>query len=142
MADNSQITIQGKVMQLIGSTYKIAGKSSIEVWVEGGIAYCSFGDNRNVDLELAKYCVEKRLSVFKGFSYPSHIDMRTIKTISKEARKYFADEGSRGIVAGALIVEFPFSEMLGNIFLTINKPKIPTKLFVNSENALNWLREF
>ena len=52
-----------------------------------------------------------------------------------------AKEGAECITASALLVESALSRMIGNIFLTINKPDVPVKLFTNEQEAKKWLME-
>jgi hypothetical protein len=32
--------------------------------------------------------------------------------------------------------------MMGNFLIIVNKPNIPTKLFTNQEDAINWLKGY
>lgn len=41
----------------------------------------------------------------------------------------------------ALMVESPATRIIGNVFLKVSKPRIPTKLFQNRDAARAWLRE-
>jgi hypothetical protein len=65
--------------------------------------------------------------------------MRGIKSTTKEARRYLATIGATLVMAGALITGSPLNRALGNIFLTIDKPSVPTKLFTSETKALEWL---
>jgi hypothetical protein len=42
----------------------------------------------------------------------------------------------------ALLVGSPMSRAIGNFFIGLNKPLIPTRLFVSEPEALAWLRGF
>ncbi len=95
-----------------------------------------------ITLDVAKQAVEARLRFCEGSSHPALIDMRKIKSVTKEAREYLAREGAEGIRAGALLIGSPLTRMLGNIFLQINKPEVPTRLFTSEESAKQWLRKF
>ena len=78
----------------------------------------------------------------KGISYPVLANIKGVKSITKEAREYLAEEGTRLVKAGAIIIGSPLNKMLGNIFLTINNPKVPTKLFTDEKEAKEWLRQY
>jgi hypothetical protein len=110
--------------------------------LEKNLLRCKYLDGVKIDLPIAKTCVAERLKLVAGKSYPCLVDMTGIMTATKEAREYFANEGSELVAAGALIVKSPFSRTLGNIFLTINQPKTPVKLFTDETAALNWLEQF
>ncbi|HLG03232.1 MAG TPA: STAS/SEC14 domain-containing protein [Bacteroidia bacterium] len=113
----------------------------LKIWIEGGILCCVYADKLSIDLEVAKKCVADRIAFVEGRSYACMIDMRGIHMVSKEARDYFADEGSTLITAGALIIGNPLTRMLGNIFLQVSKPKVPLRLFSDEKNAMQWLKK-
>jgi len=71
------------------------------------------------------------------------IDMTVIKEISKEARDYFANERTASIQrATALLISSPVSKTIGNFFMGLNKPLSPTRLFTDSDKAIQWLHTF
>lgn len=96
-----------------------------------------------IDLSIAKKMISHRLVVSEKKIYPICSDVRSVKKITKEARDYFAsDKGSEGIIASAILIDSPFLTMIGNFFNNINKPKAPSKLFTNEEEAVNWLKNY
>jgi hypothetical protein len=114
----------------------------IKLWIEDGILYSRYANNCTMDIEIAKDCVEKRLTLSQGISYPALVDMRGLQSVTKEAREYMAREGAALITAAALITGSELNRMLGNIFLRINRPKVPLKLFTNEKEAKDWLKQF
>jgi hypothetical protein len=114
----------------------------IKIWKEGGILYSVFAEGLHIDIEIARKCVEARITFSRGISYPVFIDMKGIRSVTKEARDYLADEGSRLIKGGALLVDSALTKMLGNIFLQINKPQVPLKLFTDKDEAREWLQQY
>lgn len=113
----------------------------MRLWIESGIMYCIFAP-KNFDLDIAKQCVEQRIEFSKGISYPACVFIKNIRSADKEVRKYFAKEGNVLIKAGAIIIESPLSEALGNFFIHISKPNVPARLFTDKKEAEKWLREF
>lgn len=113
-----------------------------KMWREEGIVFVKFIDKLDMTLEKAQEGVRTRLKLSGGISYPVLIDMRGIKSVTREAREYLADEGAKLIKAGALIVGSPLNRTLGNIFLWVNKPKVPTRLFTDEKEALKWLEQY
>jgi hypothetical protein len=64
-------------------------------------------------------------------------------SMTKEARDYLSgEEGSRGFIAAALVLESPFSSFLGNFYLTVSKPRMPSKSFTKTSAALKWLAKY
>lgn len=115
----------------------------ITLWMdEEGFLCGRYAQNLHLSLEAAVSVVESRIFFAKGNSYPLLIDMRGIKSTTRQARAYMATVGSTLVKAGALITGSTINRTLGNIFLSIDKPLVPTKLFTNEESAKEWLRQY
>lgn len=112
-------------------TYKFEGSIVIGVYKKVSI-----------DIELARRIVRDRLELFNGKSYPSLADVRELKYVSKEARDYFAKQGTEGITALAIVTGSYLTVVIANLFLTFSKPKMPTRAFKTKEQALKWLQQF
>lgn len=92
------------------------------------------------DLETVKEMVDIRLNATNGKSYPTIANIISIKKIPKDARDFFAsEEGCKGITAAAILIDSPIGSMIGNFWITINKPLRPTKLFTDVSEAKKWL---
>ena len=70
------------------------------------------------------------------------IDIRHVKKITIEARRYYASTDVAGLnLATAFYVDSLISEVIANFFLGINRlGKYPLKCFYNKEAAKAWLR--
>ncbi len=78
-----------------------------------------------------------------GRRRPLLVDMSAIESISREARVYYAGaEAATVLSAVALLVRSPLSRAIGNFFLGLNRPAVPTRLFSAEAEALAWLRGF
>ena len=63
-----------------------------------------------------------------------------ITQFDQGAREYSASEaGSKYTLADALVVKNLAQRILANFYVTVNKPKIPSKTFNSEEEAKNWL---
>jgi len=104
----------------------------------------TYKKNIRINLEIARAIVSTRISFTGGENFPAIIISTGVISIDKPAREYLAsDEGTRGLLASAIIVNSAFSSFLGNFFLTVNKPKkMPVKLFTNIVAAEKWLQQF
>ncbi len=72
---------------------------------------------------------------------PFFMDMRGVTSASKGARKYSKNELGDVLSAMALRVGNTLSRVIGSIFLGIDKPPYPVKLFTSQDKALKWLKE-
>jgi hypothetical protein len=71
------------------------------------------------------------------------IKLDALFKISKEARNYFSNERTASIQrATALLTSSKITVLIANFFMGLNKPKSPTKMFNNSEEAIRWLQKF
>lgn len=82
-------------------------------------------------------------SLIKDKKFPLLIDARGIHSISREAREFFTTRGrDTNINSMAVIIKSTISRVVGNFFMGINKPAVPTRLFENEKEAEEWLKEF
>lgn len=110
---------------------------------EGGIFFMTYKTGP-ITVDIAREIVKKREELMKGEKIWALIDDANLRSIDREARDFLSsDEGIHGIEAGALLVSSPFAKHLANFFLkiTVNKPKIPTRVFSDRGEALTWLKE-
>ena len=68
-------------------------------------------------------------------------DIRSSFTISKEARKFAAFQYA-GRKATAIVSNKFISKIFANLYIYINRPSTPTRLFTTEEKALTWLKGF
>lgn len=115
---------------------------SVTIWKEDGILFCKYIKGLHVTLEIAKQSVETRFSLQKGEICRLLVDMRGIKSVTREAREYLGTVGASRMKAGALIVGSFLNSSIGNVFLLFEKPPVPVKLFRNREKAVEWLKSY
>lgn len=107
---------------------------------EDGIVRTKVKQQAYVGLNEAKENSDAVNSFYFGEKFPLIIDARGIKNITREARVQFSTNGRESYVSYfALIIGSPISRVVGNFFVSINKPKVPTRLFENEKKALRWL---
>ena len=111
--------------------------------LRGQIIYVKYNQGLEHTLEEAKEHIETIKKITKEIRSPMLIDIRPLKSISREARDYYAGEETAKIQSVcALLIEGPVSRVIGNVYLGMNKPRIPTRLFTNEEKAIAWLENF
>ncbi|MDD5434152.1 MAG: hypothetical protein PH343_01855 [Nitrospira sp.] len=94
-------------------------------------------------LDTAKETIAAILTVSKGKKRPLLVDIHAIKSITREAREFFGrDERERELTAIALLVGSPVSRIIGSVFIGINRPPNPLKLFTSEGDAIEWLKAF
>lgn len=112
-------------------------------WIdENDICVTQVKPNAIIEIEDA---LENSASVKKlsdGKIYPMLVNLKEIKSISKEARDHFSmQDRTPGVSAIGILIKSPVSSIIGNFFLGLNKSSVPTKLFTNEVKAKKWLKQ-
>lgn len=69
-------------------------------------------------------------------------DIRMAKPLMPEVRRVYMGESLIAFAAMAMLVRgTPLGRTMGNVYLKIARPAIPTKLFAQEAKALAWLRD-
>lgn len=98
-----------------------------------------------ITLDLAKEIVRKRLELTNGEKVLAIANVEEVAGIDRDARNYLSSaEGTKGIVAGAIITDSAFNKHMANFFMKISfsKALIPGKVFSSEDEAISWLRKF
>jgi hypothetical protein len=108
---------------------------------EDGIAITRVREDAEITIAEAKANTETIIRLTQGRTCPILVDTRMIKSISNEAREHFAMRGRVAHVNSiALLIQSPVSRIIGNFYISLNKPAVPTRLFTDESAALLWLR--
>lgn len=90
----------------------------------------------DVDLTLAD--AQETMAAYSratgGNRCPLFVDTRRMRSMSRESRHYYAS-------AVALLVDTPVSRVLGNFYLGLSNPYLPTRVFTN-ETDVAWLQGY
>jgi len=115
-----------------------------KVWIgEDGIARIIHVPGAEVTLEDAKETMAAYLKINKGKRLPLFVDTKTMRSLAREARKYYAgEEAAKVASAVAIIVGTPVSRVLGNFYLGLSNPHLPSRLFSSENEALAWLKGY
>lgn len=78
-----------------------------------------------------------------GKRMPLCIDISQIGSITREARQYSAGESVEEVISAlAILIGSVMTQVLGNLWLGINKPVFPSRLFTSRDEAMRWLRNY
>jgi hypothetical protein len=113
----------------------------VKFWFEEGIIHGYYKKDCIISLKAAKEIVGLRLKFQQGKTCKGLIYITHIKMVTADAKEYLAKEGYEGIEKAALISSSFFTTVIGNVFISINKPIRPTRLFRKKEDALEWLKQ-
>lgn len=97
----------------------------------------------HIDLDIAREVVRSRRCFTSGKTLAVLILNGGVVSMSKEAREYLASsEGTTEIRAAAIVLESVFGSVLGNFFLSVNKPEMPVRIFSRKHAAIRWLKKY
>ncbi|MDD2920127.1 hypothetical protein [Rhodoferax sp.] len=115
-----------------------------KLWLgDDGIVRIIHVHGAQVTLEDAKETMAAYLKLYKGKRRPLFIDTKTMKSMSRETRQYYAGEEAAKVASvAAIIVGTPVSRVLGNFYIGISNPHLPSRLFTSEDDALEWLKGY
>lgn len=126
------------------SMAEVQSSSVAKVWLgDDGICRIVHVPDAEVDLADAEDTMAAYRRVYGGKRRPLLVDTKTMKSFSREARHYYASEEAAAVAsAAAIIVGTPVSRVLGNFYLGLSNPRLPSRLFSSEEEALKWLQGY
>jgi hypothetical protein len=122
---------------------------SIKIELANACAYLLFpGMIENVvkpgvsfDVKDALELKEANKKLSNGKPYVVLVTSGEMSTVTKEARELIASEDYKQVtIAKALVISSLGHKIVGNFYLSINKPRIKTQLFSDREKAIEWLK--
>ena len=92
-------------------------------------------------LDDAKENLAAAVSQTGGRRRPLLIDIRAAQPLDADARHHYSGQTlvDRFSALALLIDSSPFGRMMGNVYLRVARPGIPTQLFADEIRAIEWL---
>ena len=118
--------------------------SVAKLWLgDDGIVRIIHVPGAQLTLEDAKETMASYLKLYKGKRRPLLVDTKTMKSMTRETRQYYAGaEAAQVASAAAIIVGTPVSRVLGNFYLGLSNPHLPSRLFTSEDEAMEWLKGY
>lgn len=114
-----------------------------EMWIENGIVIGVLRNDFILTEKDAMQLVRKRLEISGGNTMPILADITHSMGADSRAKQYLSrGDGIRQLSAGAFLAGNPVSKFMGNLFLSVNCPAIPSKLFTERRKAMQWLLQY
>ena len=82
------------------------------------------------------------VSETRGKRRPLLVDIRQAQPLDTDARHHYSGQTliERFTALGLLVEGSPFGRMMGNVYLGVARPGIPTRLFADEAQAVDWLK--
>lgn len=113
-----------------------------QFWIAHGILNFVYKPDTVISLTVARKVVSDRIQFQNELAYPVLCDIRGVEGSDKAGRDYLAQSGSVFAKAVAILGNPQVSETMGDFYLKINKPIIPTAFFTDEEHALAFLKTY
>lgn len=110
--------------------------------IQQGIVHVYYKKNITIDIKAAEIIVRDRLQFQDHLSYPILCNISDVNYADHSAIKYLADNGSLLAKAVTLLSNDARHYSMGNYFVQVHEPYIPTKIFRDKEEALLFLHQF
>jgi hypothetical protein len=126
----------------MGQDASVITHPKFRMWLRpDGIVQMVWALRATVLLEDATAALEAMAQLTGGRRSPLLVDMRDTGAQDRATRAEWTRRSDLSSAVG-LIVGTPLSRMVGNIFLRMNKPQFPVRLFDTEAPALAWLQGF
>ena len=108
-----------------------------------GIVHLIFKPIEELSIDNALETFEMAGILSKGKKIPTLITAHRFMNIENEVRKLWADGSvNRYSKAEALVLKNVAVKLIGNFYIQINKPSMPTQMFTAEEPAVEWLTRY
>ena len=108
-----------------------------------GIVHTSYDAGVEETLADAQASVRAALPLFGGTQHPILVDLRPLKSQTRDARNYYGSaEVMRNTAAVALLVSSRVSMVIANFFISVTKSAVPSRLFTDEAEAIEWLKGY
>jgi hypothetical protein len=99
-------------------------------------------EGAEIELSDALQNLEATKLLTKKDRYLILVDGRVSLSVSREARAFAAQSKNDNSIASAMIITSTANKLIGNFYINVNKPNIPTRIFSSEEKAIEWLSGF
>jgi hypothetical protein len=108
-----------------------------------GIILVRVKGNEEVNIIDAKQIISAVATIGQGKKFPMLVVVGEFTLPTPEVRAYLAKAESNPFSnAAAFVIQSLSQKLVGNVYLSFNKPARPTRIFNSEEKAVAWLMTF
>lgn len=87
---------------------------------------------------------ENMKAVCKEYKIPLIVDLRKAKPVDPEIRRFYSGQVLNDhFLSMAILIDITVvGRMMANVYLSVAKPEIPTKVFTDDAEAVSWTKSF
>lgn len=110
---------------------------------DDGIIHIHIKEGKEMQLEDAIQVVEVMGKIGNKQKFPVLIDCGTFATINKDVRIFSASKEANIYTSADAVAYHSFAhKLLADFYVNHDKPSIPTKIFLDNESGIVWLKTF
>lgn len=107
----------------------------------GGIIVQEIHSSSTQTLADARENVQAFNTLAAGRKHACMVDMRVPYQMERSVREYYASPEATALCSAiAMVVRSPVARIIGNLFLAMNRPPVPVRMFTDDAEAVAWLR--
>jgi len=120
----------------------MADTATAQITLDDGLLLVRIRDGAHQRPSDARENLSVALSATQGVRRPMLIDITKCQPLDADTRHVYSGQPLiEGFTALALLIEAsPLGKMMGNVYLRVARPGIPTQLFTSEASAIDWLR--
>lgn len=73
---------------------------------------------------------------------PFFVDLRAMKKANRASRQYVRQQATQRSIATAVLADSKITQVLSNIYMTVDQPEQPFRIFTDEAEAIDWLISF
>jgi hypothetical protein len=95
-------------------------------------------------LDDARENLAASVAMIAGCKRPLLVDISRCLPLDPEVRHYYTGKllVESFSALGLLVEASPFGRMMGNVYLRVAQPGVPTRLYTDEASAIEWLRSY
>ncbi|MCE3259709.1 MAG: hypothetical protein K0S12_1350 [Bacteroidetes bacterium] len=122
---------------------KINLKQSEVSLLDEGIIHIHIFAGAEITMSDAVLIVEAMAKIGSGKKFPVLIDAGEFASVDKEVREFSASpEANLYTLADAIAFCNLGQKLIAKFYIEHNHPSVPTEIFANKQDAINWLKRF
>lgn len=110
---------------------------------EDGIMHVHIKQGADMGISDAIQVVKAMGQLGNQKKFPVLVDCEEFATVDKEAREFWAKRKANIYTNADAVAYHSFAhKMVAEFYINNNKPEVPTKVFLDNESAIEWLKTF
>jgi hypothetical protein len=103
------------------------------------VLHLKFLRGSSIDIAEAEKVIALSSKLSNNEIHGNLVDTSEMMIMTRSARAHFAKQDKSNLIGIAVVINSKMQSILANMYLTINKPVITTKMFDNLSDAENWI---